>query len=237
MIEHFYVGCYWKQRVEPLESCAKNMYGFLSALAAIHPLFSHWRCHASSLRKAWELEVSLTPEGISSLFVEASKKWMGLDSNNKQPCVNVALWNQITVNDVEGVTVRVSCNSVSEYVGNNCVLELPNTLESRLLDIDALNVMIKAMVHFFDPDHGRVSSDSIYQYLQSAGLSTDCGWLSYRKGIKSNSIQIKEPSQVIDIGDRGALFIATPQKFSLSDNNDKGALMSVANIVSNITKS
>lgn len=179
MAEAFYLGAYWGDRKEDVESCSIQLSEFLLRLAGVHEWLSGWY-----RRGRGELESRLvgTSPGVLRESLLAGRN--RTDAGNKVIAdlgYSVSWWNE---NRSAPVSLSVQCGLHAGVAGllNSVVLDFPEPDEGSGLELyrpglflAALNVVVEA----WNPDWAVVTPRSLRNAQDYGDREPFIGWMTY----------------------------------------------------------
>jgi hypothetical protein len=174
------IGCYWKNREEGVDACAKRAAEYLKKLAACDSVFA--KAFIASRKHNSPSPVSANSDMLKPLLEDkTADKW---------GC-RIAFVSDHKDRD-EQWAIHIRCGAAPKKPGkgwpNFCMPLLPrkgSSLES-LLQPSTLSCLIHAMVEVWDPDWAVVyDEDTLDDFYQRAGLRGHAhkeiflGWMTY----------------------------------------------------------
>ncbi|NVM64709.1 hypothetical protein FHW88_002998 [Mucilaginibacter sp. SG538B] len=191
MIDTFYIGAYWKDRKQLLDSVIDPTVQTLKRLCEIDEHFLNLYELGMSRKQALECRVSLSPEYIKKLYQGGLKK-NDLDQNGYSKIgYRLSLWTGHK--DGEASNVSFGVGKSSERLSNVCLIEMPaeGPARDRLLTLAKVKQIMKVLIENWQPDVVVLNSKELSNALD---VGNDIGWVTYRKGLKS---KIKLKSDII----------------------------------------
>jgi Immunity protein 52 len=215
-METYFLGAYWGDRKESVEQCTGRVVACVSALGKCDPAFSRWFSGGRSRKEALEREVHITPETVKELLLRGrNRKDIGGEVIEDLG-FSMSLWNG--GEHCQGVGLRVQCGAYTgnPNLGNSCVVELPSegSPSERLLTVNTLLCLMRAVAESFDPDWATVIPDSLVRTMKFVPSKPTPGWLFYAANRVLPSVLIPPAVRAVDIMNRGNVAIITEEQFS-----------------------
>ncbi|OJT26856.1 hypothetical protein BO221_02240 [Archangium sp. Cb G35] len=211
MRETYYAGIYWGRRKEPAEECARRAEAFFHLLSQCDPIYTRWFEKADSRKKALQLQFEPTAETFLRFFKKRTYQ-EGRDG------FMLGFWTGHEPGHGGRVTLR--CGSAAEFVPNRCLLNLPKEEpeKERMLKVDVLAQVLRAMVLAWEPDWGVITSGDFRDNLSPQGnVETFVGWWTYFSRHRGEVPPLPEPVRVQPVEDKGSLVLLTPERLTASN--------------------
>lgn len=209
MTERYFVGSYWGDRPETLQSCGDRAHRFFQAISPVDSALARRSPGGGRNRRDDNREV------IESLGYR------------------LMVWNGAP--DAEVASVSVLCGSYASSAGivNSCVLELPvaGPTRDRLLQRGVLERLLEASVGSWDPDWGVVSSDEQRRMLQHRPTEPFVGSLLFLP-LKAGLLPSLPPAvETRDLEDEGTLIALGHDLVNADNPQDVAAARSVTQVL------
>ncbi|HEX5747210.1 MAG TPA: immunity 52 family protein [Archangium sp.] len=211
MRETYYAGIYWGGRKDSAEECARRAEAFFHLLSQCDPIYTRWFEQADSRKKALQLQFEPTADTFLRFFKRRTYQ-EGRDG--------FILWVWTGHEEGHGGLATMRCGSAAEFVPNNCLLYLPKEEpeRERVLQVDALAGVLRAMVLAWEPDWGVITSDDFRDSLwPQDNVDTFVGWWTYFSRDRGEVPPLPEPVRVQPVEDKGTLVLLTPERLTASN--------------------
>ncbi|KFA87141.1 immunity 52 family protein [Archangium violaceum] len=211
MRETYYAGICWGARKDSAEECARRAEAYFHLLSRCDPIYTRWFEQADSRKKALQLRFEPTAETFTRFFKKRTYQ-EGRDG--------FMLWVWTGHEEGHGGLATLRCGSAAEFVPNNCLLYLPKEEpeEERVLQVDVLAQVLRAMVLAWEPDWGFITSGDFRDSLSPQGIAgTFVGWLTYFSRRRGEVPPLPEPVRVQPVEDQGTLLLLTPERLTASN--------------------
>ncbi len=216
-MENVVLGAYWWDRKESVEQCAERVVGCLRDFGQCDPALSRWFRGGRSRKEALEREVQITSDAVKELLLRGrNRKDIGGEVIEDLG-FSLRLWNG--GEDCQDVGFSVTCGgyAANPNIWNSCVVELPSEgpPSERMLKVDPLLCLMRAVVTAFDPDWATVMPDSLRQIANFGWANKPAvGWLFYAANRVLPSPRIPAVARVVSIPNRGSIAVVTEERFS-----------------------
>ena len=210
MNEKYYIGAYWRGRVEPFESYARRADVFFRLLAPSEPTFNRWFEKAGS--RADALKHSFVPNKASLLGFFKKKH------RRDEVGLSFSAWNGEP--DGASTGVRLVCGSTSELVGDLCVIDLPTggEVRERVVTAPVLSRALRAAALAWDPEWGVATSIAHRDRVSEFAVpGTFVGWIMYLSARRGTVPPLPSPVSIELVEDKGTLIILTPERFTAAN--------------------
>ena len=175
-----YVGAYWGSRPEGVEPCASRLRRCLVALAAVSPVFDHWRPKGRTRSEAVgaeEVEASHLADALrrgvnrrdvdGSLIEKLGYSWSAWNGQSSSPSA-----------------LSVTCGASASAAGvlNSFVLELPrpsNAGASVLYERPTVIEAVLAITNAWEPSFAVVTSHRLRESRDRKPGQPVLGWITY----------------------------------------------------------
>ena len=219
----FFLGAYWRPRLETVEQCAERMLAFLLSIRDWNGGYTRWyRQGSRAPRNPEARRVQLTTtELVKALLRDAER------DQHRQVIASagygIGLWSprDSYVGQGPDGTVAVYAHVGSAVPPWNVVLINPFGSEDAVksfFEVSALVSMMEAVVDAWEPDWCLVVSDvylkRIYPHF---GGKPNIGWLTYFAIPLAGLPPIPPVVSVSSLGSKGVLIQAVPATFSTID--------------------
>ncbi|HYO69819.1 MAG TPA: immunity 52 family protein [Archangium sp.] len=211
MRETYYAGICWGGRKDSAEECARRAEAYFHLLSRCDPIYTRWFEQADSRKKALQLQFEPTADTFLRFF-KSRKYQEGRDG--------FMLWVWTGHEQGHGGMATLCCGSAAEFVPNNCLLYLPSEEpeKERVLQVDVLAEVLRAMVLAWEPDWGFITSGDFRDSLSPQGIAgTFVGWLTYVSRGRGEVPPLPEPVRVQPVEDKGTLILLTPERLTASN--------------------
>ncbi|HYO66519.1 MAG TPA: immunity 52 family protein [Archangium sp.] len=211
MRETYYAGIYWGGRKDSAEECARRAETFFHLLSRCDPIYTRWFEQANSRKKALQLQFEPTADTFLRFF-KSRKYQEGRDG--------FSLWVWTGHEEGHGGLATMNCGSAAEFVPNSCFLYLPSEEpeRERILQVDVLAGVLRAMVLAWEPDWGVVTSGDFRDSLSPQGtIGTFVGGWTYFSRGRGEVPPLPEPVRVQPVEDKGTLVLLTPERLTASN--------------------
>ncbi|MFE8596157.1 immunity 52 family protein [Archangium violaceum] len=211
MRETYYAGIYWGGRKDSAGECARRAEAFFHLLRRCDPIYTRWFEKADSRKKALQLQFEPTAETFLRFFKRKTYQ-EGRDG------FMLGFWTGHEQG--HGGQVTLCCGSAAELMPNNCLLYLPKEEpeKERVLQVDVLAGVLRAMVLAWEPDWGVITSDDFRDNLSAEGdAGTFVGWWTYVSRGRGEVPPLPEPVRVQPVEDQGTLVLLTPERLTASN--------------------
>lgn len=213
MIETYYAGSYWANRIDSKEDCAKRAELLFQGLAKIDPFFSRWFLPGRSLKQALKHEFRPDAQTFREFF--AKKKHQGMMASN----IAFGAWNG-RPDDNEGCSVGLSGGFTTLQFPGICTLNIPSTgpFADRIITVPAFSQVLRVMASAWDPDWGIATSDAHLLMLDKRDpAEAYTGWIMYFARRRGTVPPLPAPVRVESVEDLGTLIVLTPERFTASN--------------------
>jgi hypothetical protein len=199
-----------------VEQCAEHVVHCLRDLGKSDIAFSRWFQAGRSRKKALEREVQITHETVKELlFRGRSKRDIGGDVMEELG-FSMRLWNG--GEDCQSVGFSVTCGGYARNpnVWNSCVINLPSEghPSERLLKVEVLLRLMRAVIESFDPHWATVMPDSLLRTVQFVPNIPVPGWLFYFANSVSRQPHLPAATRVVNVAGRGKILIVAEERFN-----------------------
>lgn len=145
MSEKTFIGGYWKQRPEDINTVINKIEQFLLKLGDVDNFFSDLKFQAYSKKKAMESHFTINPLSISKELMKRRKKDEVNDKGFCEIGFSFTLFNETDKN-----SVVISCNigASNKYINNVCYVDLKGEL---LSEKEKLSIL-KLIKDIFNPE-------------------------------------------------------------------------------------
>jgi immunity protein 52 of polymorphic toxin system len=211
MRETYYAGICWGERKDSAEECARRAEVYFHLLSRCDPIYTRWFEQADSHKKALQLQFEPTAETFLRFF-KSRKYQEGRDG--------FMIWVWTGHEQGHGGLATLRCGSAAEFVPNNSLLYLPSEEpeKERVLQVDVLAEVLRAMVLGWEPDWGFITSGDFRDSLSPQGIAgTFVGWLTYVSRGRGEVPPMPEPVRVQPVEDKGTLILLTPERLTASN--------------------
>ena len=207
----YYAGICWGGRKDSAEECARRAEAYFHLLSRCDPIYTRWFEQANSRKKALQLQFEPTADTFLRFFKRRTYQ-EGRDG--------FMLWVWTGHEEGHGGLATMRCGSAAEFVPNNCLLYLPSEEpeEERVLQVDVLAQVLRAMVLAWEPDWGFITSGDFRDSLSPQGIAgTFVGWWTYVSRGRGEVPPLPEPVRVQPVEDKGTLILLTPERLTASN--------------------
>lgn len=201
LINTFYIGSYWRNRKENLETVITKSIEFLEKLEEIDPLFMKWYVRGMSKQNATKDRIILEYEYVENLINKRIKKG---DLDNDGFCeIGFRLGGWSGHSNGEAADFSITSGGFSKFLLNTCILNLPYKEEVvlELLKFDKLKKLLRIFIETWKPDWAVVQSNKLMNLLD---LSNKIGLITYFDK-KFMVPEFNEPIRVEQIKDYGKI--------------------------------
>ena len=212
MQDSYYVQCCWTGRTKANEQIAIRAADWFRELSRIDPFLERWYLNARTAKQA--VEVSPTLEVLRKLF--------NSKAHDRTPMGPIfGLWNGR--DEPDACSTGIDAHWMTGGFPALCAVNLPweGELAERMLTVEALTRILRAMVRVWEPDYGvAISSEFLASYRDSSGqlpMGVEPGWLTYLSRRRGAIPPLPEPVRVEPVEDKGALIILTPERVTASN--------------------
>jgi hypothetical protein len=181
--EKYSILACWADRKESVHECARRAAECFRLLGLCDEALNHW-VKPGTLRKAENSTFKPTFEALQS---EVYKGLYRRDSDRsviEDLGSDVFVWNGDS--GAQSARIHISCGAFSDNASipatNKCVVELPfgGPTAARILQVDKIMQVLRAVVVAWDPDWSRFTSSALLQVLFDQVSDRDMvGWLTY----------------------------------------------------------
>ncbi len=215
-METYFLGAYWFDRKESVEQCTERVLRCLAELGKCDTAYSRWFNGGQSRKQALEREVDITSETVKELLLRGrNRKDIGKEVIEDMG-FSMSLWNG--GEDCQSVGFRVHCGAYTGNLslGNSCVVNLPSDgpPSERLLRVDTLLCLMRAVVESFDPDWATVMPDALLKTLKFDSKNPAVGWLFYAADRVLRLPRFSATTRVVSIPSRGNVVVTSEEPFS-----------------------
>jgi hypothetical protein len=179
MIDSFYIGAYWTNRKEKLESIVNKTVSFLGELAISDEQFFDWYELGYSIKEALSKKGVVDIQHIESLYKKGIRKG-DLDNDGYSKIgYSIGLWTGHK--EENSSNLSINGGHASKFFPNCCVIEMPieGEQKDRLLSISKQKVLFDIFIRCWNPDNVLLRSTM----LESEIENDEIGWVSYYKSI------------------------------------------------------
>ena len=211
MNDTYHIDCCWSGRLESDEQLAQRAAAWFRELSQIDPLLGRWYLNAKTTAEA--VEFHPTVEVLRDLFTsKAFKDEMG---------VSFVAWNGR--DEPEHCYTNMMSSWSPGLFPAICTL-IPARQEGaftkRLLTVEALTRVLRAMVRVWEPDCGVATSREYLDCLEDSQRQVPevyCAWLTYLSARRGKVPPLPEPVRVEPVEDKGTLIVLTPERFTVDN--------------------
>jgi hypothetical protein len=221
MQEPFYIGSYWKARVESVETCAKRAELFFHLLATCDRNFTQWFKKGKTLDEALMHRVLMDMPALLEHFGERS-----LDGG-----FSLRAWNG---DPDAGSTISLHCGNASVWAANLCIVHPPEEgpAAERVFQVPPLAQILRAMIVSWEPEWGVVTSSELRNIQgEDSKAGTFLGWITYFSHRRGALPALPPTVQVEPVEDRGSLVILTPERFCTANPEHMERVRTVASLL------
>ncbi len=218
MFETYYAGAYWGPRKESPEECALRAQAFLHAISDCDASLARWFEPADSRESS--LASPLTPGlgALQTVFRQGVNRTDGDGSVIEDLGFRLWLWNGEP--DYDDALWMAHCGCYSQWVPNNCVLNLPHQGPNaqRVLTGSVVTRVLRGMARAWEPDSGVVMSNDHRDLLEDHDDGAPhVGWVTYLSRRRGTVPALPAPVRVEPVEDRGTLITLTEERFTASN--------------------
>jgi hypothetical protein len=215
-MEAYFLSAYWGARKESVERCADHVVQCLSSLRGCDVAFHRWSQPGRSRKQAQEYEIPVSIGAIKERLLHGQNRRDAGGGVIEELGYSFRLWNG--GKDCEDVSFSVQCGAYSENpsLWNSCVLNLPSEgpPSERLLRVEALLCLMRAVVDGFDPDWATVMPDSLLQQIRLVPNRPTPGWLFYVSNRLSPGVHFPNTVRAVTVANKGQIAIISEDRFA-----------------------
>lgn len=180
MVDSFYLGAYWTQRKENLDTVVSRTLSFLQELTRLDEQFLNWYEQGYSKKEALSKKIIIDKEYIETLYKKSVKK-NDLDSEGFSKIgYSIGLWSGHE--EEHSSSLSINCGHSSKFFSNSVVITMPTEgeLKERLLSLVTQKELFNLLIKNWNPDNIILSSNR----LKSEIGTDEIGWITYYKSIR-----------------------------------------------------
>ena len=208
MNDAYDIACCWSGRLESKEQFAQRSAAWFRELSRIDPLLEHWYRNANTATEA--VEFSPTVEVLMDFF-------------SRKPFTDTATF--LAWNGCDGANhcyTDMRSDWCAGFFPAMCALvpSRKGELAERLLTVEMLIRVLRAMVRVWEPDWARVISNDYLICLEDSRRQIPevyCAWLTYLSARRGKVPPLPEPVRVEPVEDKGSLIVLTPERFTVDN--------------------
>ena len=225
----YVILAFWGPRKESLDECTARAEACFNGLAHCDPAFGHWFQTGRSLKDALSRPVETGAATIRKLLAAGRNR---TDTDRKiieDLGFHLFLWNGDSHENAVGIST--TCGVYTRWVPNRCVLELPDKgpVARRLLRVPVLLKVLKCIISAWEPDEVAVRSHAYDDLRPKLDKRRPyIGWLMYIPSALGPVPPLSPPARVVSVGKKGAIIIATRERFTAANPAHVEALDKVA---------
>jgi hypothetical protein len=215
-METYFLGAYWRDRKESAADCARRVKQCLAKFSDCDPSFSHWFEKGKSRRDALTAPVALEDEPLTKLLLRNHPNAASPQSSYEPLGFQLAVWNGGQNDESASFSAICGCHAKNTALWNNCVVNLPSEgpASERLLKVEALLRLMRAVVETFDPDWATVMPDSLLQTVKFVPNKPVPGWLFYYASRVSRQPLLPAAVRIVNVASRGNIVIVAEEPLS-----------------------
>jgi len=215
--ETFYLGAYWGDREEDLDSCAVRLTNFLKGLRDCDEIFHRWFKTGWSRKEALANEMPVEFDKLRELLDKEGKHRTDIGSRVMEDLgFSVCLWNGRDPNN-GAVGLSVSCGSYAGHPGimNSCVINLPNegSVVERVISSVVLEKMLCITARCWEPNCGLVTGDTLRDMFEVAERTPYYAWVFFLSKRRGEVPKLPEPSRKKVLDGLGTIVVVTDDRF------------------------
>jgi Immunity protein 52 len=220
-METYFIGAYWGDRKESVDACTDHVVRCLSALAKCDPAFSRWYRLGGSRKEAMERRFDVTQGAVKQLLLAGRNRRDIGKEVIEDLGFRISLWNGEEDAQDASFSAESGLSAGNPNLCNSCVINLPSEgpPSERLLRVEALLCLMRAVVDGFDPDWATVMPDSLLQRIRLVPNRPTPGWLFYISNRLFPGVNIPNTVRVVNVASQGQIAIITEDRFT-SQNRD-----------------
>ncbi|HLL52083.1 MAG TPA: Imm52 family immunity protein, partial [Myxococcaceae bacterium] len=202
-VEHYYAGCYWGERVEPMEVCARRAALLFEGLRRLDPSFARWFELGWSRKQALQHEIDPSEDGFLKLL--SRKKYQFTSST-----FHFATWNGLP--DGESSALDFFCGATDSLVIGSCVVDLPfeGVIAERVRTVGFVTELLRLMAVAWEPVWGLAAGYELRDLFWNENVDVNSiGWVTYFSRDRGVIPPLPEPCRVEPVGEQGSLVVLT----------------------------
>ncbi len=213
--ESYYIGAYWHDRQEPLESCARKASAIFTHLREASPIFSEWYELGRSRRDALRKSVRTDQQSLQLLMMKSRSETDNGDAVFPELGYSLYIWNGKKDGE-DAANINIQCGSYGPYSVNRCLIHLPVGEETRcqIMQVPILTDILLNIINIFEPKAGGIYSGKYNQIEAIKAKVPVIGWIMYLPVNQENIPALPKPAKVLSLGERGVFIILTEERFS-----------------------
>ena len=214
----FYLGAYWGDRKENIDTCAHRLAKFLKQLGELDEIFKGWSTGGRSLKEALANKSNINEVMLRELLDKEGRLRTDIGSEVMNDLgFSVGFWNRRR-NSEGSVGLSVHCGSYAGHFGilNNCVIELPDDQKTvqRVIRTEMLEKVLCAVAECWEPEWAVVTTHGLLEsFKKSPQGAPDPGWLIFICKRRGNVCELPEPSRKKVLDDLGTIVVVTDERF------------------------
>ena len=172
----FYVGAYWRPRLEPLQECADRATLFFSELRRLDEAFDGWYEQGLSRSAAVRSPVRIDFQSVVAKLAAGRNRTDFGDEVIEELGYTMSLWN----GQKEAVSVSLSCGRLpGPYSGwNAVVLNLSSVVGVRIANSSAATAILRLLIESWSPEWATWSTAK-WRFEQGWRTGRVAGWMTY----------------------------------------------------------
>lgn len=220
-METYFLGAYWFDRKESVEQCTERVIRCLAELGKCDAACSRWFRGGRSRKQALEREFNISDKAVKELLLHGQHRRDVGKEVIEDMGFSMSLWNG--GEDCQSVGFRAHCGAYTGNLslGNSCVVNLPSEgpPSERLLRVDTLLCLMRAVVESFDPDWATVMPDALLQTLKFGSKNPAVGWLFYGADRVLRLPRLPATTRVVSIPSRGNVVVTSEDRSARNGPN------------------
>ena len=216
-MENVTLCAYWWDRKESVEQCANRVLRCLRDMGQCDPALARWFRKGRSRKEALQREVQITYDTVKELLLHGrNRRDIGAEVIEDLG-FNIGLWNG--GDDCQSVGFGVTCGGYAgnPAIWNRCVVDLPSEgpPQERLLKVESLLCLMRAVVTNFDPSWAIVLPDSLRSRIEFLPDKPTPGWLFYAANRLWPSPRLPESVHVFNVSGLGNIIVVSEEPLDI----------------------
>jgi len=219
-MDSFYIGAYWGPRVQSIEEVTAAALNLFRRLAEADTLFSDWYQLGRSSKEAKEHVFVPGEDSVRQLLLRGQNR----RDADRRPIgelgFSLSVWNGRVGPGAANLSILMG--AASERVSNRCVVSIQQGPSSSLdiSTVPKLKRVMSVLVETLNPNRAVVSSSSVDEALEEAGVHTKVGWLTYLSDDTLPEPSVKAAYQIAMLGETGWL-VALPSRDVIDESPEE----------------
>jgi hypothetical protein len=221
LVDTYYIGAYWGDRGESVDVCARRAARLLAGLAACDGMFARWYEKGRSRSDALSREVGASEGALRDLLLSGRNRKDADGGVIERLGFGLSLWTGGEDGESADLMIKCGLHAATPGLMNSCVIGLPHKGDAadRLLRVEPLLKILKAVVETWEPDWAVVNSrnfrEKISRAFRKVARQPAVGWMLYLSARQGLIPTLPGPSSVTSLG-AGSLIVLTEDRLTAS---------------------